>query len=116
MNTEAKVIPLQQLYLSIIVQAANSDRLDVLQQDIDQATGRLWLVSTGTTIPVAHLAYKFELDSVAFAVETRDERKLGRIVKYAEGLDAFVEELQKFLRANRLAHKPVKSRPLNVVP
>ena len=102
---DAKVIPLQQFYLSIIVQAANADHLDVLQQDIDQATGRLWLVSTGTTVPVANIAYKFEIDSVAFAIETRDERKLCRIVKYAEGVDAFVEELQKFLRTNRLAHK-----------
>lgn len=112
--TDAKIIPLQQLYLTALVACANADKLDAVQQDMGQDTGRLWLVRQGTTVPQAWIAYKFQTDDVVIGVATRDERALKRTIKYAEGIDGFLEEFQKFMRANLLA-KPSKTRPLSVV-
>lgn len=114
---DAKIIPLEQLYLSLIVQVAAADKLDAVQQDFGPGLGRLWFVSSGSTKPQASVSYRFDKDSVAFAVEHRDGgRKLEREVAYAGGLDDFAQELQKFLRANLLAQpKGQKSRPLAVV-
>lgn len=105
MQAEAKVFPLEQFYLSILTQTINADSLDVLQQDLGNGAGRLWCVSKDTTVPVLHLAYRFDVDAVEFQLQTRDGRNLVRVVKYAEGLDAFVEEFQRFLRAGRLPSK-----------
>jgi hypothetical protein len=99
---DAKIIPLQQLYLMALVATVNADKLDAVQQDLGQDAGRLWLVSNGTTVPQAQIAYKFGVVYVSFGIITRDERKLSRVVKYAEGIDGFLEQLQKFLQANRL--------------
>jgi len=101
----AQVLPLQSFYLNLLVTVCNSEKLTAIQQEFDANIGRLWLVHEGSTVPVAHLAYRFEQDAVNLGIETRDQRSLARTVKYAEGLDGFMEELQKFLTANRLPHK-----------
>lgn len=100
--TDAQVVPLERMYLAILCNVIAADHLDVVQQEWTEG-GRLWLCHTGTTKPIANLVYKFERDSVSLGVETRDERKLVRVVHYRDGLDAFAVELQKFLRQNRLA-------------
>lgn len=102
---DAKIIPLQQLYLSIIVTTVGAEGLDSVQQDLGADAGRLWLVRKGTTVPQAWVGYKFDVESVKIGIQTRDERELTRTVKYAEGIDGFAEELSRFLRANRLTHK-----------
>lgn len=100
---DSNIIPLQQLYLSALVQVANGEKLSAVQQDTGGDSGRLWLVGDGSTVPHAMIAYKFGLDSVSVGLIHRDERALERAIKYAEGLDGFLEELQKFLRAGKLA-------------
>jgi len=112
----AHIIPLQQLYLSTIVAIANADKLEAVQQELGQDMGRLWLVREGSTVPVMQVSYKFGADDVALEVIHRDERHFKKLVKYAEGLDGFVEEFHKFTQANRLAApKSTKTRPLAVV-
>lgn len=109
--TELKIIPLQELYLNVMLVVADSLKLQTVQQVIgDGDQGRLWLVRHGTTVPHAQVAYKFETDSVTFGVVTRDERQLSRVVKYAEGLDGFAEELARFMQANQLG-KPKRATP-----
>lgn len=105
---DANIIPLQQLYLSVIVQLVNAEKLSAVQQQFSETTGRLWLVREGSTVPEIQIAYNFRDDDVTLGIITRDERKLERTVKFAEGLDGFLEDLQKFITANRLA-APKKS-------
>lgn len=103
---DAKIIPLQQLYLSALACVAASDSLDAVQQDLGPDAGRLWLVRDGSTVPQAQVAYKFGIDDVVLGVITRDERELTRTVRYAEGLDGFLADFSRFLHANRLTHHP----------
>ena len=101
----AGIINLEQLYLIAIANAMKAERLDVVLQDFENGAGRLWLTSPDTTVPHGGIEFKFERDIVHFGVMMRDERTMARAVKYAEGIDGFLEELAKFLRQNRLAHK-----------
>lgn len=104
------IIPLDQLYLLAIVQTMKNEKLDAVLQDFGNDNGRLWLVRQGSTVPDAYLDFNFGKDSVAFLYTTRGERVLGPVtVKYAEGVDGYLESLTKFMHANRLA-SPTKSR------
>jgi len=113
---DTAVSQLEQLYLSILIQAIRADRLEPVQQTIDEKNGRLWFMSTGTTVPLAMLSYQFAIDSVKFEMQTRDERRFSQVVKYAEGFDGFVVELTRFLQAHRLtANASARARPGSVV-
>ncbi len=110
---EVNIISLQQLYLMALVETLKADKLDAVLQDLSQETrssdtGRLWLVRNGTTVPEASIAFQFERDSVNLAVVTRNERELKRVIKYAEGLDGYLEDLQKFLRSGLLSAPKAK--------
>jgi len=100
---DASIVPLQQLYLSALVALIDSHHLTAVQQDLGNDTGRLWMVSIGTTVPIGQIGYKFDDDSVALAAVMRDERKFGRIVRYIEGIDGFLEDFEKFMNAGKLA-------------
>jgi hypothetical protein len=101
---DATLIPLEQLYLMALATTAKSLKLDSILQDIkDGKTGRLWLVSPGTTVPQAQVAFEFSVDSIKLGVLTRNERELVRVVKYAEGIDGFLEEFTKFMQSGRIA-------------
>ena len=109
---DATLIPLEQLYLMALATTAKSLKLDSILQDLTgtfkdgasrRQSGRLWLVSPGTTVPQAQIAFEFATDSIKVGVLTRDERELVRVVKYAEGIDGFLEEFTKFMQAGRIA-------------
>ncbi len=108
-KVDAKIIPLNQLYLTTLAAFFAAEGLQTVQQDLTGAgtngeeAGRLWFVRAGTTVPDVFVQYRFGVDQVVLGVMTRDERKLDQTVKYAEGLDGFGEELMKFMQANRLA-------------
>ena len=97
------IIPLDQMYLLAIVQTANSARLSAVLQDLGNDAGRLWLTPSESTVPVAQISFKFDIDEVKLGVVSRDERELVRVIRYAEGLDGFLPELSRFLTANLLA-------------
>lgn len=97
------VIPLHELYLNALVSVAKADKLETVIQTMGETAGRLWFVRDGTTVPHAMLQYEFNLDSVALGIVHRDERKHTAEVRYSEGLDSYLDTLQKFLRANLLA-------------
>ncbi len=101
--SSANVFGLTTLYLIAIVKILEADKLGAALQEINEGTGRLWVLHSDTTVPHAQIAFKFGVDDVVFGVITRDERALNRTVKFAEGIDGFLEELQRFLRANQLA-------------
>lgn len=100
---DVRIIPLQQLYLGAIAAVCNADNLDCVQQELGPMAGRFWLVRGNTTVPVASLTYKFTDDEVIIGVQTRNERKKSWVVKYAEGIDATLEEFSKFMREGLLA-------------
>lgn len=102
---EAQIISLQQLYLLSLCKMFEGEKLAAILQDFGNDTGRLWLTREGSTVPQAFVEFKFQRDEVALAVMTRDERTKAYIVKYSEGLDATLQDLQKMLRAGLLEHK-----------
>lgn len=102
---EVGIVNLEQLYLVAIVNTVNAEKLTAVLQDFDNGAGRLWLVREGSTVPSAEIEFKFDRDVVHLGIISRNERSLLREVKYAEGIDGFLEDLQKFLRAGLLAHK-----------
>jgi hypothetical protein len=105
-TTDAKVIPLQQFYLSMLCAVVQQDRLDVIQQEFDAQSGRLYMCSTGTSAPRFILSYRFGIDAMTLGVEGRDNRSLPlEEVKYALGLDAYLQKLARFLQSNRLTSK-----------
>lgn len=107
---EAQIVTLQQLYLVTLVQMFKAEKLHAILQDFGQDAGRLWLTgSEGTTIPQAELMFKFDRDSVALRISTRDERTKDIVVKYAEGLDGAMEQIQKLLRAGRIGYTGPKA-------
>ena len=103
----AQIIPLQTLYLGAIVSVANDLALSAVQQHMnqEQTAGRLWLVAEGTTVPAGMIQYEFREDDVAIGVIDRNQRKDQAIVRYAEGLDGYLENLMKFFQAGRIANK-----------
>ena len=110
----AELIPLEQVYLSCLAEAAKSLKMDTVLQELGTPggafkPGRLWFVATGSTVPLGMLEFEFGKDSVALNVVTRDERILERAVKYAEGIDAYLQEFVQLFQAGRLADKRSKA-------
>lgn len=98
-----EVLPLEQLYLMALIQCLKAEKMDAVLQDFGDDKGRLWFVTPNTTVPLGSITFQFEMDGVKFGIITRDSRELVRSVRYAEGIDGFLEEAQKFFRAGRLA-------------
>ena len=114
--SNAGVFDLVQLYLLAIVAALKADGLGAALQEAGPGAGRLWIMPSETTVPVASLDFKFGEDDVALKVTTRDERVDAKVVKYAEGIDGYLQSLQKFMRAGLLeAPKGAARRSLKSV-
>jgi hypothetical protein len=104
--SQTGVMPLENLYLVAICKMAESEKLGTALQDFGNGAGRLWLMPANTTTPDHQIEFKFDKDSVALAVASRNEREFKpRVVKYSEGIDGFCKDLQKHLRANLIEHK-----------
>jgi hypothetical protein len=103
MELTGTIVPLRQLYLNAFAVLAEAEKLTAVLQEINENEGRIWLVPGHTTTPEAFIVYKFGVDGVALAMQTRSQQELAREVKYAEGLDAFLPLMQRALRAGRLA-------------
>jgi hypothetical protein len=101
----AGLMPLEDLYLNTLALLAEGEKLSCIVQQISEGNGRLWLAPHGSTVPQAQIAFKFDLNGVHLGVLHRDERELVREIRYAEGLDAFLIELRRFMRAGRIADK-----------
>lgn len=102
---QAGIINLEQLYLLAICKTIEAEKLQAVLQDMGEGKGRLWLVPEGSTIPQAHLMFQFGEDAVKLGLQTRSERSFAQVVTYAEGVEGFLRELQKVLRAGKLEHK-----------
>lgn len=107
---ETTLINLQQLYIMALSAVCQDDKLDVVIQPGEGDTGRLWLMRKGTTVPQGSIAFKFGLDDVTLAIETRSEHKVQKVIAYSGGLDSFLPELQKILRAGMLAAPTEKKK------
>ena len=105
-RTEQDVIPLQQCYLSVLVQISNAAGYQVLQHEEDNRTGSLWLVREGTTTPDVWLRYSFAGLSVAIQCNTRDSKRVDAEVEYRVGIDEYAAAFNRALTANRITHSP----------
>lgn len=106
---ETKIIPLQQCYLSILCEIAESAGYQTLQHEQTNNVGTLWFTRKETTVPGAWMRYQFDDANCSFKVQTRDDRLDGTYaadvtVGYREGLDDFAMRFSKMLTANRLQH------------
>lgn len=103
---DATIIPLHQLYLSIIVGVMAADKLQAVQQEFPQQAdpaGRFYFVRPGTTAPEVICEYQFGPTHLKVKFATRDaQRVLEKSISYIEGLDSFAPELVKFISAGRL--------------
>ena len=102
---ENKLIPLQPLYLNLLAVTFEAEKLDTVVNERPEAPGYgvLYLVRAGTTIPEFIVEYGFENHALLLRLCSRNERSLDSKITYAEGLDGYLPELRKFLRADRLA-------------
>ena len=98
-----QMINLQDLYLLALQACAEGEKLETVLQQTGEGQGRLWLVAKGSTVPHAWIGFKFSVDDVALMVQTRDQREIAQVVKFAEGIDGFLPQLQRCLRAGKLA-------------
>lgn len=110
----AGVFDLVQLYLIAIVKMLEADKYGAALQQIAEGTGRLWVLPNGSTVPAAQIAFEFGDDAVKFVVITRNEKRHDQTVKYAEGIDGFLEEALKVIRAGLLAGPKGKGKPANL--
>jgi hypothetical protein len=99
---------LQPLYLSILAGIFEADKLDTITLDRGNGASTLYLARKGTTVPEAIVDVAFTDFSVALRITTRNQRTKAYSVSYAEGIDGILSDLQRFLRADRLA-APVKA-------
>lgn len=108
MEGDSGMIELERFWLLSLAACAEADKYSPVLQQIDKGAGRLWFIperKPATTVPDLYLNFKFALDSVAFGIDFRDEGRepIVQVVKYAEGLDGFLQKFSKALKANRLA-------------
>lgn len=106
--SSAEVFDLTTVYLLVVVSMLKREGFGAAVQEVAEGTGRLWVMPKNTTVPTSQIAFTFGADDVEFVIITRDEKRLDRKVKYAEGIDGFIEDAQKFLRAGLLA-KPKRA-------
>src|SRR5271154_3042557 len=106
----SELISLQQVYLMAIAAACKSLKLDCILQDMGNDTGRLWLAPFGSTVPVAQLGFRFSQDSGGLAIVGRDERRLERVSKFAEGSASFLAACTRFFQAARIAAPKAAAR------
>ncbi len=99
----AELIPLQPFYLNLMAQAFEAEHLSTIILDRGNGASTLYLVRESTTVPDFILEVVFADYNVAFKVTSRDQRTHQIVVGYAEGIDEYIRQLQRFLRANRLA-------------
>jgi hypothetical protein len=101
------MIEIERFYLATLAKCAEADKYATVLQQVAPGAGRLWFIperKPATTVPDYCLNFKFELDVVCFELEGRGNPvKAQKVVKYAEGLDGFIAEFMKALKANRLA-------------
>jgi len=108
MTGDSGMIELERFYLMTLASMAKGEKYDTVLQQIKPGAGRLWLIperKPATTVPDLCVNFAFELESVRFEIQFRDEhkQKLLRQVKYAEGLDAFLQDFDRAMKAGRLA-------------
>lgn len=107
MEGDSGMIELERFYLLSLAACAEADGYSPVLQQIDKGAGRLWFIperKPATTVPEFCLNFKFELDIVMFELQARGNPiKVQKGVKYAEGLDGFLKDFGKALKANRLA-------------
>jgi hypothetical protein len=105
----ADIIPLEQLYLMTLAATFKSLALDTVLQDKStnglKDVGRLWLVAPQSTVPHAFVDFQFMDDEFRITVTTRNERTLDRVIKYGEGIDAYLGEVTRFFQAGRISDK-----------
>ena len=107
---ECGIISIEQMYLLALAKAFEAERYQtVLQDHGDGTSGRLWLMREGTTVPEAHVDFRFTTEGVSLAMTTRGERGLEpMLVKFAEGIDGYLERVVKLLRAGLLEHNKAR--------
>ena len=111
------MIALHTLYLETIGAMVAAENLTVAVQDLttDQGNaGRLYLMAQDSTAAVAVITFGFAQEGARFEIRTRDERHAVVDVRYVEGIEPFLREARKTLRAGRLG-APRKVTPTTVV-
>jgi hypothetical protein len=96
------LIPLQETYLNSIAAVFEADKMDTL---IDRGERDIVLygVRKGTTVPEVIVTMTFEQLGVTIHALTRNRSQLNGSVAFYEGIDGFLPQLSKFIRAGRIA-------------
>jgi hypothetical protein len=109
---ELGIMPIEQLYIRAIAGLAEDQGFACAMQDL-QPNGagnlpacRLWLIPENTTIPAGCVNIAFNQDGVAIELVMRNDRTLSACsIRYAEGLDGWLQDATRFLQAGLLADK-----------
>lgn len=102
---DATIIPLQQMYLSVLTLMLKDEKLDTLSVERPGCPthGVLYAVREGTTAAELVIEYGFENGKMLVLASSRDGRKLTNVITFVDGIDEYLKRLRTFLRANRLA-------------
>jgi hypothetical protein len=96
------LFPLQETYLNCIASAFEAEKLDTLINP-DEHRSTLYAARKGTTVPEYIMIVVFGVSDVSLNILSRNERELATNIKFAEGIDGFLHELRRFMRADRIA-------------
>lgn len=102
---QSNIPTITDVYLLTLCGMFERQNLDPMLQQATDDTGRIFLARKGTTIPECIVNFKFEQDAVLLRVQTRSEREQDYRASFAEGIDATLQEISKFIAAGRLTNK-----------
>ena len=102
---DTNIIPLQQLYLLALCEVIKAEKYEPALQDMGEGKGQIWLIPEGTTAARFKISFQFQPDAVKLGAFGKDLKGIALEVSYFDGLDKFMEDLQKYLRAGLLTFK-----------
>jgi hypothetical protein len=104
---DVTLIPIRQFYLMAIAALLCDHKLDsVLEEKAPgNAAGRLWLIRqrSTSTAPLGWVAFQFEENDVRFQCGFRSDNATWNFsCSYSEGIDSFLERLDRSLKEGAL--------------
>lgn len=100
-----QIIKLKQMYLAAICAVIESEKYTPALFENDENSGQFWLMTDETTAAHFSVAYEFGPRGVKLGTCSRTGDGIAQEYSYFEGMDKFLPELQKQLRAGKLEHK-----------
>lgn len=101
-----EIVNLQKFYLQALCALIEAEKFTPAIQEAGPGVGQLWLIRSGSTGAAFRIAFKFGPESVTLGALARGEkRELVKEILYFDGIEDFMRDLQKFLRADLLSDK-----------